>query len=1081
MPAAAFLRQGKIQVRQPPSASPPSNPIAWFAANPVAANLLMLLILFGGAGSLVLMEKEVFPRFTPHQIEVKAIYPGAGPLEIEESVCVRIEEAVYNLSGIKRLNSEITEGECTVKLAILPNFDRDQVMNAVRGRVQAIQRLPKGLEKIDVQPANRIGDDGVIWVALHGPTDQLTLKRLGDRIEEELSRIPGVTRAHNYYDLPYEIAIEVSSDRLRQYKVSLNEVTETVRRASIDLPGGVMKNPMGELLLLVKGKAQDNAAVGDLVVSANPDGSRVLLRDVAVIKDGLEERLSEWRHNGETAQGWEIHAEEDTVAVARRVKAYVAEKKAQLPHGVGLITWWDDSQAYEERIGTLVEDGLTGFVLVCLILTLFLHLKVAIWAGVGILTSIFGAFWLMPALDVSLNMLSLFGFLLVMGILVDDAIIIGESIYAKQEASGAFGLAEAGHAGQSMADRTLRAQINLEAAISGACEVALPVFLAIMIAVVAFLPGLFLPGWAGQMMKPICLVMVLALTFSLIEALLILPAHLAPPSKMTSSPTALVRMRATLNRGLQKFIHRIYVPLLKKALAWRYLTVAAFVVMLMLGAALVAGGHVRLSLQADVTKDSFWVYLKLPEDMPYSETRRLAEKVEQSLLEMRHELDSEAGGRDGDIQQSLIVGIETIIAEHSAGFWTELSPAGRQNIVVEDFIREWRRRIGDIGRAKIDFLYKEGDLPYDIEFDLGHPDPVILSSAVTQFKQKLANYPGVYDVVDSAEPGKPEVRLRLRPEAERLGLRLEDLAEQMRHAYHGDEVHRLQRGRNEVKVMVRLPPGERQSIDDLQNLPVRLPGGGQAPLKTLAEIDLLPGQAKLLRQGRERILKTQAQVDPKLTDVNALYSSLAEKEIPQIKRQFPGLNVNIGEERHEQEETVRTLIFFTAIALTIIYALIAIPFRSYVKPLIFLLGAPVAWVGAVWAHWLIGLPLSMESLVGMIAASGVVVNDSLVLLDYVQRRGQTDQPVAKLILEACTVRFRPIFLAFLTTFAGFLPILLETSEQAQFLVPMTLSLTVGLLIGMTASLILTPVCYAIVEKPRLSPGYIGHALTDPGS
>jgi multidrug efflux pump subunit AcrB len=1061
-PLAAPLR-GKTKVRPILSTVPASGLVAWFASNPIAANLLMLLILIGGSGSLLLMDKEVFPRFMPHQIDVKAVYPGAGPLEIEESVCVRIEEAIYNLSGVKRLKTEIIEGECTVKVVILPDHDKNQVMNTIQGRVQAIPRLPKGLERIEVLPGHRIGDDGVIWVALHGPTDALTLKRLSDRIQGDLSQIPGVTRAHNYYDLPYELAIEVSSERLRQFRVSLNEVTETIRRASIDLPGGVIKNPMGELLLRVKGKAQDNVSVGNLVVKTNTDGSRVLLRDVAEIKDGLEERLSDWHHNGETAQGWEVHAERDTVEVARRVKAYVSEMQSQLPAGIGLISWWDDSQAYEERIGTLLEDGLTGFVLVCLILTLFLDFKVAIWAGIGILTSIFGAFWLMPALDVSLNMLSLFGFLLAMGVLVDDAIIIGESIYAKQEAVNVPGSSKQGtEAGFLEAGK--RKAAYLEAAISGAREVSLPVIIAVMIVLVAFLPGLFLPGWAGQMMKPICLVMILTLVFSLVEALLILPSHLATPPKPVAL-TPLEKVRANLNRGLKRFIDGVYRPLLEKALAWRYLTIAIFAVVLMMAAALVAGGYVRLSLQADVTKDSFWVALKLPKDLPYSETRRIAEKVERALLEVRDKLDREARIRDPHIQQSVIVGVETIIAEHEAGFWTELSPTGRKHIVVEEFVREWRKRIGDIGRAKIEFLYKEGDLPFDMEFDLGHSDPAVLSLAAAQLKQKLAGYPGVYDVIDSAEPGKPEVRLRVKPDAEHLGLRLEDLAEQTRHAYYGDEVHRFQRGRNEVKVMVRLPRNERDSLHGLSSLPIRLPNGGQAPLGTLAEIDLVPGQSMLIRQDRQRILKIQAQIDSKLTDLNALHASLAAEDIPQLKRQFPGLDINIGEERQEQEDTARTLLFLTAIALTLIYALIAIPFESYVKPLVFLMGAPVAWAGAVWAHWLIGLPLSMESLVGMIAASGVVVNDSLVLLDYVkQREGADDVSMAELIVEACTARFRPILLAFLTNFVGFLPILLETSEQAQFLVPMTLSLTVGLLVGMTASLILTPVSYAILDK-----------------
>lgn len=1053
-------------MRPIPPVAPPSGLIAWFASNPIAANLLMMLILIGGCGSLLVMDKDVFPRFLPHQIDVKAAYPGAGPLEIEESVCIRIEEAIYNLAGVKRLKTEIIEGECNVRVAVLPSYDKNQVMNTIQGRVHALPRLPKGLEKIEVLPANRIGDDGVIWVALHGPADPVTVKRLGDRIQGDLSQIPGVTRAHNYYDLPYEIAIEVSSERLRQFRVSLNEVTETIRRTSMDLPGGVIKNPMGELLLRVRGKAQDPVSVGNLVVRSNPDGSRVLLRDVAMVKDGLEERLSEWHHNGETAQGWEIHAEKDSVEVARRVKAYVTEMNTQLPHGMGLITWWDDSQAYEERIGTLIEDGLTGFVLVCLILTLFLHLRVAVWAGIGILTSIFGAFWLMPVLGISLNMLSLFGFLLAMGVLVDDAIIIGESIYARQQAINSPG-SSCPAMEQPFAAKNRRNLAYLQAAISGAREVSLPVIVAVMIVLVAFLPGLFLPGWAGQMMKPICLVMILTLVFSLVEALLILPSHLATPPKPNVSFITLVQARVALNHGLQKFIHGVYRPWLEKALAWRYLTVAIFVVLLMLAASLVAGGYVRLSLQADVTKDSFWVALKLPKDLPYSETRRIAEKVERALLEIRAELDREAMIRDPHVRQSVIVGVETIIAEHEAGFWTELSPLGRKHIVVEDFVREWRKRTGDIGLARIEFLYKEGDLPFDMEFDMGHPDPAILASAVARFKQKLAGYPGVYDVMDSAEPGKPEVRLRVKPEAEHLGIRLEDLAEQMRHAYYGDEVHRLQRGRNEVKVMVRLPRNERESLHGLSSLPIRLPSGAQAPLGSLAEIDLVPGQSMLIRQDRQRILKVQAQIDSRMTDANAIYASLAAEEIPELKRQFPGLDINIGEERQEQEDTVRTLVFLTAIALTLIYALIAVPFQSYVKPLIFLMGAPVAWSGAVWAHWLLNMPLSMESLVGMIAASGVVINDSLVLLDYAQKREDADQPVSSLILEACTARFRPILLAFLTNFVGFLPILLETSEQAQFLVPMTLSLTVGLLAGMTASLILTPVCYVIVGESSL--------------
>jgi multidrug efflux pump subunit AcrB len=636
--------------------------LAWFASNPVAANLLMVLILIGGIAGFTIMDKEVFPRFNPQKIEITALLPGSGPLEIEASVCVRIEEAISEVPGVKRLNTEIDEDVCSIKVSVLPEYDREQVISTLRGRIQSIPRLPKNLEKIDVQPANRDDDDGVIWVALHGPASSVELQRYGERIRADLEQIPGVLRVRNYYEIAYEIAIEISPAKLRQYHLSLHNVTEAIRRASLDQTGGLVKTPAGEVQLRVKGKARDAASIANLVLRTHADGTRLLLGEVAAIRDGLEERLSEWHHNGETAQGWEVHTKYSAVEVARRVKDYVAEMQPRLPEGLAMRTWWDDSQAYEERVRTLVEDGLGGFVLVCLVLTLFLRLRVAIWAGVGIFTSVLGALWLMPILDVSLNMLSLFGFLLAMGILVDDAIIIGESVYSHQEE------------GQAQ-----DAKSSLATAISGVQAVALPVILSVLVALVAFLPGLFLPGWSGQMMQPICLVMILTLVFSLIEALLILPAHLAAPTRSKTSSSTLSRLRAKLNGGLDNFVDRFYRPFLQRALDWRYLTVTGFIVLLLLCSAWVNSGHIRMSLQADVVKDSFWVLLTAPQDTPYSEARNRALQVEQAFFSLRDELDKESPH-----QPSVVVGLETIVWEHGAGFWTEFSEEGRQRIVVED-------------------------------------------------------------------------------------------------------------------------------------------------------------------------------------------------------------------------------------------------------------------------------------------------------------------------------------------------------------------------------------------------------------
>ncbi|MEI6544058.1 MAG: efflux RND transporter permease subunit [Methylococcales bacterium] len=1020
--------------------------LAWFASNPVAANVLMMLILVGGLFGYQSMDKEVFPRFSPHQIEVIALYPGAGPLEVEESVCIHIEEAINDIIGVKRLYTEIQQGTCTVKVSVLPEYNVEQVLATIQGRIQGIPRLPKNLEKITVQVAQREDDDGVIWVSLHGFTDPLKLQQYGDKIRSDLERISGVRLVRNYFEALYEVSIEVSAAHLQQYHLSIHEITEAIRRASLDQSNGLVKTTAGDLQLRVKGKAQDVLSLGQLVLRTSADGIVLHLGDIAVIKDGLEERFAEWRYDGQPAQGWEIHTKNSAVDVARQVKIYVESQKLKLPEGLSITTWWDDSQAYEERITSLVEDGLSGFVLVCLVLTLFLRLRVALWAGVGIFTSVLGALWLMPVLDVSLNMLSLFGFLLAMGILVDDAIIIGDSIYAHQQAC-----------------LEKDAKSSLAAAIQGVQAVALPVILSVLVALVAFLPGLFLPGWAGQMMKPICLVMILTLIFSLIEALLILPSHLSAPESEAGF-LKINELRTKLNHYLERSVVQYYQPFLQKLLDWRYLTLAVFMMLILLCAAWVQSGRIRVAVQADVVKDSFWVNLKMPQDMPFSETRLRAQQVEKAFFSLRDEYDDTNKQQPSNKSASVVLGLETIIFEHGAGFWTEFSAAGRKRIVVEDFINEWRKRMGDLGRAKIDFLYKEGDVPYDIEFDLTAEDAGLLPKAAELLKQTLATYPGIYDIIDSSETGQPEVRLTLKPEAERLGIRLEELSEQVRYGYFGDEVERLQRGRHEVKLMIRLPREERQSLDDLAAMPIKLANGRQVTLDLLANVALSPGIDKLLRQDRRRVFKVQARVDSQKLDLNALYEQLEKTELLNIRQRFTGLSINVGQERQDQLEMAGALKKNTVIALLVIYVLIAVPFRSYLKPLIFLLAAPVAWSGAVIAHGLAGLPLSMESLVGMIAASGVVVNDSLVLLDYLKEHEHENKPISDLICEACTARFRPIFLAFLTNFAGFLPALLETSPQAQFLIPMTLSLSAGLLMGMAASLLLTPVCYSILGK-----------------
>lgn len=1028
------------------SAFRPRSPLAWFAANPVAANLLMLLIWLGGVGGLLTLERDVYPRFSPGQFEIVAVYPGAGPADVETGLCIPLEEAIYDLPGIGHLDTSVFEGECQIKVGVLPGHERDAVMSAARGRIDALTRLPAAVEKIDVREAQRDGDDGVIWVALYGDAEPLRLKDLGERIRAELSALPGVTQAVDYGRMQYEIGVEVRAERLQQYGLTLEQVAAAIRRASPALAGGPVKTPTGDLLLHVQAGAVSGDAVAALPLLGLADGGTIKIGDVATVGDGLGEKVLQWRHDGLPAQGWEIHAEAGGIAVAQAVRDYVARAQTTLPPGLHLKTWWDDSIAFDQRIDTLLEDGLSGFILVWLVLTLFLRARVAWWAGMGILTSVLGALWWMPLLGLSLNMLSLFGFLLAMGILVDDAIIIGESVHSEQQKPGAD---------------------PLRAAAAGVRKVALPVLLSIAIAVAAFLPGLFLPGWSGAMMRPIVWVMILTLVFSLAEALLILPAHLAAPAENNADNGALARWRERLNRLLEGWVARRYRPLLEKALALRYLVLSLFAALLLLTGGLYAGGHVRRAMNPDISKDAFWARLTVPPGTAPEQTRRLAERVEKALLDYRDELEKAEPGF------SLLVGQETLIWEQEAGLWLELSDAARQRIKVDDFVREWRRRIGELGFARLDFIVREGDVPYDIVLNLSADDPQALRDAGTDLKKRLAAYPGVYDVLDSNIAGKPQLRLQLTAAGEAMGLKAADLAEQVRHAYYGVEAQRFQRGRNEVKVMVRLPLGQRRSLDDLYTLPVALPDDKKTVLAQVAQVEFEPGVSQMIRRDRRRVLEVAARIDPAQADLNAIYTDLERQVLPALQTRFAGLSADPGRERQEQRQTLQALANNTAIALCVIYAIIAVAFRSYALPLVFLLAAPMAWCGAVLAHAALGMPLSMESLVGMIAASGVVVNDSMVLLDYIHEHEARVSDRLTLVAEACSARFRPIFLAFVTNFAGFLPTLLETSEQAQFLVPMTLSLAAGLLFGMFASLLLTPVCYAVLQDFQRRSGDAG--------
>ncbi|MDR4652955.1 MAG: efflux RND transporter permease subunit [Nitrosomonas sp.] len=1013
--------------------------LAWFAANPVAANLLMVILFLGGTLSLLHMDKQAFPKFDPPVINISAEYPGAGPAEVEEGVCIPIEEAIHDLNGIKQIKTVAIDERCSIKVFVEQDFDVTHLVSNLRARTESLRNLPKAVERINIDDYS--WETPAITVILRGHTDQLTLRRLAEMVRDELNRLDGVRRATLWNRVAYEIAIEVPAARLKQYQLTLAGIAEAVRNSSLDLSGGEMKAESGRLQLRAKHTAYDRERLASLILLTRPDGSVVRLGDIATITDGFADVHFQNTSDGIPSESIWVVPKHDLVAVASDVTEYVSTLSTQMPEGVEIITRRDNARSFNELLDRLMTVGITGFALVMLVLMLFLRTHIAFWTAMGVTVAFFGAFWLLPMTGVNLNMLTLFGFVLAVGVLVDDAIIVSERIHAVQT----------------------QGNPGLPGAIQGVREVATPVAVGVFIALIAFLPGYFVePSWATRFMQPVATVMILTLAFSLLESLLILPAHLTAHHPPPAS-NRLTRTRNAVQNALDSFITRIYQPLLQCLIGWRYTTLAGFAAALLIGYAIVKGGHVSVNLQEDVSYSEFHVHLNPPLGTPYNIIQQRVAQFLDALDKVETELNPEPTSQ----MPRLIEGIEVILDEMDPMIYVEFTSEARKRFHVREIVTSWYRHIGDFGDFKPDFHTPTEKELIDLEIELLAQDPEILNAAADALKTHIMRYPGIADLSDSRKPGKPEIRFRLKPEGERLGLRLKDLAEQIRHAYHGEEAQRFMRGRFEVKIQVRHPRKERETIENLLAMPIRLPNGGQAQLGMLADIDFAPGFGALMRADRMGVVKLHVQlVDSPPVSAGVIDQELAAQFFPALEQQYRGIKISRGEAAEEADEIMADLKRNTLIALAMIYGLLAVTFKSYIQPLLFLLTVPVAWLGAVLIHWLMGLNFSFQSLVGMVAASGVVVNDSVVLLHFIRKRRAEFTQLTDLIVNVCVSRFRPILLVALTSIAGFAPMLFETSEQAKFLVPVTLSLAAGLSFGMIATLVLVPVCYAVLSDAR---------------
>ena len=1027
--------------------------INWFARNSVAANLLMAFIGVTGLIAGFSVTAQFFPDTSLGLISIDVPYLGAAPEEVEAAVCVRIEEAIAGLDGIEQVTSTASEGLGSVRVEIELGADVRRVLDDIKGRVDAIDTFPEETEKPIIREL--VARNQVIDLAIWGHADEFALKAAADRVRDELSTIPEISQVEVTSARPYEISIEVSESTLRRHGLTFDDVANAVRQSSLDLPGGSVRSESGEILLRTLGQAYRGAEYENLVVLTRADGTRLTLGEVATVVDGFAETDQFARFDTEPAVLVSIFrtGDQSALEIARRVHEYVERTRPTLPEGISLTIWQDQARELSGQLSLMLRNGFTGFVLVFLLLALFLDLRLAVWVSLGIPISFLGAIMLMPALDVTVNIMSLFAFLLVLGIIVDDAIIVGENVHSHQERHGE----------------------GLRGSIEGAQEIATPVIFSVLTTVAAFVPMMFVPGMLGKMFRVIPLIVIPGLLFSLVESLNILPAHLSHiPKRRRRGPWR--RFQRLFAEGLSLFIHRVYKPSLEVGLRWRYLTAAVGLSTLILTVGMVLGGWTNFHFFPSIEANFMAVAITMPQGTPVSATSEAVRKLESSAERLGLELLEETGqeyfrhvfAAVGDQPMASGSGPmgprQDLSASHVGEVTIELAPSQERAYNSEQLGNRWREITGPIPEAvDVSFNVSIMGPGEDVDIMLIGPSIDRLRAAADDVKTRLAAYPGVHSITDSFRAGKQEMQLDIKPAAETLGLTLQDLGRQVRQAFYGEEAQRIQRGRDDIRVMVRYPVDQRRSLGDLENMRIRTPDGGEVPFGQVAVVEPGRGFASIKRVDRNRAVNVSAAVDETVTSGGAVIADLQTRILPEVLAKYPGVFYVFEGDQATQQEAVGGLQVGFTIALFVIFALLAVPLKSYVQPLIIMSAIPFGLVGAVWGHVIMGLDVTVMSMFGLVALTGVVVNDSLVMVTFINRNRARHLDLDTAVREAGASRFRPILLTSLTTFFGLVPLMLDRSFNAAFFVPMAVSLGFGVLFATFITLVLVPTAYLLIE------------------
>ena len=1033
--------------------------LAWFASNHVAANLLMLLIAAAGLLAIFSARLEVFPEMSLDMINIMVPYLGASPADVEEGVCVRLEEAIAGVDGIKRMTSTAAEGMGSVLVEVEEYANVKEVLDDIKAEVDTITTFPEETEKpIIAELKTRFR---VITVVVYGDVSERTLRKLADQIRDELTSKENISLAVVSGVRPYEISIEVPEENLRQYGLSFDQVAAAVRNSSLDIPAGSIKTAGGEILVRTKGQKYYGPEFEKIIVFTRNDGTEIRLNDIATVRDDFEDVDLASRFDGKPAASVQISrtGDQDALDVAQTVKEYVKEKQRTLPAGVSVALWQDDTQFLKDRLSLLTRNGYIGLVLVFLCLTMFLNVRLAFWTAMGIPISFLGAFWMIPHFGVTINMMSLFAFIMVLGLVVDDAIVVGENIFSYRQ----------------------QGLNRIDAAIKGVREMCWPVVAAVLTTIFAFVPLAYTSGIMGKILRVLPIVVVGVLGFSLIEALLILPAHLS--SKRGRPGKGIRRFTDKINdftdKTLKRFVNGPFARFVKRAVNWRYVTLAVGIAIFLTTVGFVAGGYIKFVFFDPIEADNMIAMLEMPLGTPVEQTREVSKKIEQAAFEAINEFDVERGDKSSLLKHvSTIIGSQPTLAQSgpvqvdlSAGGQSHLAEVNVELLGAEDrdisstaIKNRWRELVGEIaGISSLTFVSEWASTGDPINVELSHRDFDTLLAVSSRLKDMLRNYTGVSDIADDFDPGKAELKLQLKETGRMLGLTLSDLARQVRQGFYGEEAQRIQRGRDDIRVMVRYPEDERRSLADVENMRIRLPDGTEIPFKTVAEVRYGRGYSTIKRIDRRRVVTVSADVDETLTNANDINKDLLASVLPNLAREFAGLQYRFGGEQREMNESLGSLKTNFVIAMLAVYALLAVQFRSYSQPAIIMSAIPFGIVGAIIGHLLMGYNLGIMSLFGIVALSGVVVNDSLIMIDLINRERKSDIELSQVLRNCVTRRFRPIMLTTLTTFFGLLPMITERSLQARFLIPMAISLAFGVMFATCITLVLVPSLYMILE------------------